>query len=167
MQPLSYLRADHEHVVGLGVLAETAAFFGCGHAPKGIMRGKLAIPIHDRDGRLMAYCGRDYEGGPLTFPAGFKPEEHIFNAERVIEGDLYLTRDPLEVILAWQNGVENVVAFLTDTIQPLQLEMLASLMDAFWRRVLLHRSRTTTDAAAEELAFSAAEPPAATPNAAR
>ena len=45
-----------------------------------------------------------------------------------ITGD-YLTRDPLEVLTAYENGVENVVSFLTDTIQPLQLEMLASLMD--------------------------------------
>lgn len=129
MQPLSYLQADHERVTGLEVLPETAAFFECGHAPKGIMRGKLAIPVHDRDGRLIAYCGRDYGDGSLTFPAGFKPEEHFFNVQRVIEGELYLTRDPLEVLLAHQNGVANVVALLTETIQPIQLEMLASLMD--------------------------------------
>lgn len=129
MTPLSYLQADHERVVGLGVLPETAAHFACGHAPKGIMRGKLAIPIHDLDDRLIAYCGRSYEGKELTFPSGFKPEEHIFNAHRAIEGDLYLARDPLVVLTAYENGVENVVSFLTDTIQPIQLEMLASLMD--------------------------------------
>jgi len=129
LTPLSYLQPDHEKVVGLGVLSDTASFFQCGHAPKGIMRGKLAIPVHDRDGKLVAYCGRTYEGKALTFPTGFKPEEHIFNAHRAMEGELYLTRDPLEVLLAFENGVENVVSFLTDTIQPLQLEMLASLMD--------------------------------------
>lgn len=129
MKPLSYLQADHSEVVGLGVQLATAAHFECGHAPKGIMRGKLAIPIHDLDGRLIAYCGRSYEEKELTFPSGFKPEEHIFNAHRAIAGDLYLARDPLVVLTAYENGVENVVSFLTDTIQPLQLEMLASLMD--------------------------------------
>lgn len=129
MKPLSYLQADHENLVGLGVLSDTATHFGCGHAAKGIMRGRLAIPVHDRDGRLIAYCGRSYEGNDLSFPKGFKPEEQIFNAHRAAEGDLYLTRDPLEVLLAYENGVENVVSFLTDTIQPPQLEMLASLMD--------------------------------------
>jgi DNA primase len=129
MKPLSYLQTDHPKLVGLGVLSDTAEHFECGHAPKGIMRGKLAIPIHDRDGRLIGYCGRGYEGKALTFPTGFKPEEHIFNAHRAMEGDLYLTRDPLEVLLAYENGVENVVSFLTDTIAPLQLEMLAALMD--------------------------------------
>ena len=129
MQPLSYLQTDHAKLVGLGVLSDTAEHFECGHAPKGIMRGKLAIPIHNRDGRLLGYCGRNYTGKELAFPTGFKPEEHIFNAHRVTEGDLYLTRDPLEVLLAHENGVENVVSFLTETFQPIQLEMLASLMD--------------------------------------
>ena len=129
MQPLSYLQPDHEKVVGLGVLSDTAEHFQSGHAPKGIMRGKFAIPIHNREGRLMGYCGRSYAEKILTFPAGFKPEEHIFNAHRVTEGDLFLTNDPLEVMLAFENGVENVVSFLTETYHPLQLEMLASLMD--------------------------------------
>jgi hypothetical protein len=64
-----------------------------------------------------------------TFPSGFKPEAHIFNGHRAMEGDLYLTRDPLEVLLAYENGVENVVSFLTDTISPNQLKLLAALME--------------------------------------
>jgi hypothetical protein len=129
IKPLSYLQADHKNVVGLGVLSDTAEHFQCGHAPKGIMRGKLAIPIHDGDGRLLAYCGRSYEGTELSFPSGFEPEHHLFNANRIEEGDLYLTRDPLEVLLAYENGVENVVSLLTATLSPRQLKLLASLME--------------------------------------
>jgi hypothetical protein len=43
-------------------------------------------------------------------------------------GLYYLVRSPLDVLLAHENGVENVVAFLTD-IGPQQLEMLAAVMD--------------------------------------
>jgi len=129
LRPLSYLQADHDKVVGLGVLSDTAEVFECGHAPKGILRGKLAIPIHDRIGKLIAYCGRSYEEKDLSFPSGFEPGEHIFNAHRVVEGELYLTRDPLDVLLAYENGVENVVAITTDTLQPGQLRQLASLME--------------------------------------
>ena len=64
----------------------------------------------------------------LPSPHSFKPETHTFNAHRALEGELYLTRDPLEVLLAYENGVENVVSFLTDTILPSQLELLAALM---------------------------------------
>ena len=38
-------------------------------------------------------------------------------------------RDPLSVLTASDSGVENVVAFLTESIAAQQLEMLASLMD--------------------------------------
>ena len=129
IQPLSYLQTDCEKVIGLGVLPDTAEYFEAGYASKGIMRGTLAIPIHSRDNVLLAYAGRAFDSQLLTFPNGFKPEEHIFNAHRICEGDLYLTRDPLEVLIAYENGVENVVSFLTETIQAIQLEMLASLMD--------------------------------------
>ena len=127
-KPLSYLQADHKQVVGLGVLSDTAKHFECGHAPKGILRGKLAIPLHDQTGKLLAYCGRSYEGRELVFPSGFEPQTLIFNAHRVEDGDLYLARDPLDVLLAFENGVENVVSILTDDLGPTQLELLATIM---------------------------------------
>ena len=44
-----------------GLTEETCQAFGAGYAPKGIMRGRLAIPIHDWGGALVAYCGRAVE----------------------------------------------------------------------------------------------------------
>jgi hypothetical protein len=40
------------------VSPKTAAHFGAGFAPKGIMRGRFAIPVHVSTGILLAYCGR-------------------------------------------------------------------------------------------------------------
>jgi hypothetical protein len=131
LQPLSYLEAEHELVQGLGVSLETAQAFGAGYAPKGIMRGRLAIPIHDRAGKLLAYCGRTVrdESPILNFPNGFEPASVIFNGHQVTAGELRLVRDPLQVLTAFESGIENVVAFLTESISAQQLEMLASLMD--------------------------------------
>jgi DNA primase len=131
LQPLSYLEAAHESVQALGVAPETAQAWGAGYAPKGIMRGRFAIPIHDREGVLLAYCGRAVKGESpaLLFPNGFDPHGVIFAAERVKSGPLYLVRDPLQVLTAFEAGVENVVAFLTDGISAQQLEQLAALMD--------------------------------------
>ena len=53
----------------------------------------------------------------------------IFNAHNVAEGELVLLRDPLEVMLATQNGIDNVVSFLTDTISPEQLHLLVEFME--------------------------------------
>jgi len=131
IKPLSYLQAEHEKVQNLGVDKETAEAFSAGYANKGIMRGRLAIPIYSRQGELVAYCGRAVDGSSptLQFPNGFTPEDYIFNAHSVGAGELYLTRDPLQVLTAYQNGIENCVAFLTDAISAQQLEQLASLMD--------------------------------------
>jgi hypothetical protein len=95
------------------------------------MRGRLAIPVHNRGGVLMAYCGRAVRGESptLIFPNGFDPTLVIYNAHRIAEGELYLVRDPLAVLTAFQSGVENVVAFLTEGIAAQQLESLAALMD--------------------------------------
>jgi hypothetical protein len=68
------------------------------------------------------------ESPALIFPNGVNPHDYLFNSHRVRSGDLYLVRDPLQVLQAAENGVENVVAFLT-TITPQQLEQLAALMD--------------------------------------
>ena len=131
LRPLDYLQAEHAAVQGLGVSPATARQFGAGYAAKGIMRGRFAIPIHDRQGTLVAYCGRavSKEQQPiLVFPNGFRPESFIFGAERIAAGPLSLVRDPLDVLIAFESGVENVVAFLSD-ITPQSLEMLAALMD--------------------------------------
>jgi hypothetical protein len=131
LKPLDYLQAEHEAVQALGVSPETCEHFGAGFAGKGIMRGRFAIPIHDRAGILLAYCGRAVkdESPTLIFPNGFDPRAVIFNAHRVTEGDLFLVRDPLQALTAFENGIENVVAFLIDGIVAQQLEQLASLMD--------------------------------------
>jgi DNA primase len=115
LQPLAYLQSDHEVVEALGLSSETCEHFGAGYAPKGIMRGRLAIPIHDLNGELVAYCGRAVRDGQrpvLAFPKGFDSSRHVFNLHRMEEGELYCSSDPLDVLLAFENGVENAIAFL-------------------------------------------------------
>lgn len=131
LKALDYLQHDHESVRALGVAPETAQAWGAGFAAKGILRGRLAIPLFSREGVLLAYTGRAVkdESPTLIFPNGFSPESVIFGQERVTPGDLYIVRDPLQVLQAFEAGSENVVAFLTDGISPQQWEQLASLMD--------------------------------------
>ena len=75
----------------------------------------MAIPIHSLTGELVAYTGRAVKSDQtpiLTFPKGFQPELYVFNLHRAGEGELYLSNDPLEVLLAYENGIENCIAFL-------------------------------------------------------
>jgi len=43
LKPLAYLDPDHERVRALGLNRETCVEFGAGYAPKGILRGRLAV----------------------------------------------------------------------------------------------------------------------------
>jgi hypothetical protein len=65
----------------------------------------------------------------LLFPNGIAPQERIFRADRVKSGEMFIVRDPLEVLKAYESGVENVVSFLTDNVSSAQLQYLSALMD--------------------------------------
>jgi DNA primase len=55
--PLSYLDPAHEAVGQLGIAAEDAERMGIGFAPKGILRGTVAVPIRTETGHLVGYIG--------------------------------------------------------------------------------------------------------------
>lgn len=56
-QPLDYIQPDHEAVEALGLAPEDAERIGAGYAPRGVMRGQVAIPIRLEDGKLVGYLG--------------------------------------------------------------------------------------------------------------
>ena len=128
---LKGLDPTHEALAGLGIDPETLREWKAGYASSGVHRGRLALPITANDGAIVGFFGRSLkdETPMLTFPNGLDPSTHIFGADRVKAGHLTLLRDPLDVLRAAESGCENVVAFLTEEITPLQLEGLAALMD--------------------------------------
>lgn len=56
-QPLDYLEPGHDAVQAVGFDPETAQALGIGFAPKGILRGLVAIPVRLEDGSLAGYIG--------------------------------------------------------------------------------------------------------------
>ena len=79
-------------LAGRGLDATSVETFGLGlvSARSKSIGGRLAIPIHDRDGGLVAYCGR-YIGDTIPddvpkyiLPKGFRKEIELFNLHRVI-----------------------------------------------------------------------------------
>ena len=56
-KPLDYLEANHPAVLALGFEPEVAEKLGIGFAPRGIMKGTVAIPIRLEDGTLAGYVG--------------------------------------------------------------------------------------------------------------
>ena len=121
----------HEALAGLGVDPETFRQWKAGYANSGVNRGRLALPIATRDGTIIGYFGKATKGESptLTFPNGLNPQEHIFGADRVTSEPLYLVRDPVDVLKAFESGCGNAVCFLTEDVAAIQLEALAGLMD--------------------------------------
>ncbi len=55
---LKSLKRDHPYLGARGFTESTCAHFGAGYASRGSMKGRIAIPIHNRDGELVGYTGR-------------------------------------------------------------------------------------------------------------
>jgi uncharacterized protein (DUF2237 family) len=127
LKPLEYLDARHEKVLAL-VTEETALFLGMGYSSKGIMRGTVAIPIHEIDGTLIAYVGIE-EDGTYRFPNGFPRTAHIFNIHRVIANDVHLMPSVEDCLRAMENGIDQPICFFNNCIDPIQLKALADILE--------------------------------------
>lgn len=66
-KPLTYLEHDHELVTAVGFPDEVCKAVGIGYAPKGLMRGHIAIPIRLPDGHLVGYVGVEQAKLPPTW----------------------------------------------------------------------------------------------------
>lgn len=56
-QPLDYLDPNHDAVIALGFEPEDAERLGIGYAPRGVLRGTVAVPVRTADGTLRGYLG--------------------------------------------------------------------------------------------------------------
>jgi DNA primase len=93
-KPLEFappLDPSHPYLTQRGIPPGLVEAFGLGYCGKGIMAGRVCVPIHDADGRTVAYAGRWVgpledlpEGkGRYELPAGFRKELELFNLHRV------------------------------------------------------------------------------------
>jgi DNA primase len=55
---LRTLDADHPYLKERGFTDETLRHFGLGYCNRGMLKGRIAIPLHDPQGRLVGYAGR-------------------------------------------------------------------------------------------------------------
>jgi DNA primase len=125
------LVADHPYVSGRGVSRDTASRFEIGyHAGPGIMTGRLAIPIHNEHGRLVAYCGRSVAAEPprYKFPAGFRKSAVLFNYHRAAAGGdrrVVVVEGFFDCMRVYQAGFTSVVALMGAALSQQQADLLA------------------------------------------
>jgi len=94
--PLTFeLKLDptHPYLVERGVSAELIAEFGLGYCSRGSMAGRIAIPIHNAAGQLVAYAGRWAAEEPpedverYLLPAKFEKSRVLYNLHRVRDAE--------------------------------------------------------------------------------
>jgi DNA primase len=135
--PLSFalknLDPEHPYLSHRGFRNETMEAFGVGYCAKGLMKGRIAIPIHNADGELVAYAGR-WPGDPpdgegkYKLPAGFHKALVVFHLHRVRElaqtHGLILVEGFFDCIWLWQAGIHNAVALMGSSLSPEQEKLI-------------------------------------------
>jgi DNA primase len=137
--PLSFslknLNQDHSYLKERGLTEETIRTFGLGYCNRGIMKGRVVIPIHNEKGRFVAYAGRWPGEAPETeskykLPLGFKKHLEVFNLNRVEDNasELIVVEGFFYCMKLWQAGYRNTVAVMGADISPKQGELIISAL---------------------------------------
>ncbi|NMC35229.1 MAG: toprim domain-containing protein [Veillonellaceae bacterium] len=121
-KPLAFslhLKTDHPYFKERGITPETVRLFGLGLAEKGMMTGRIAIPIYDHRGSLVAYAGRALdaksaeEGGKYKLPANFHKMQVLYNYHRAKDfPTLILVEGFFDCFKVYQAGFLNVCALM-------------------------------------------------------
>jgi DNA primase len=130
-----HLDARHAYLTDRGLKEATIDAFGLGyHAGKGIMHGRVVIPIHNEQGELVAYAGRwpADEGWPegsekYQLPPGFRKSHVLFNLHRAREHateGLIVVEGFFTVFEFWQRGRKNVVALMGSSMSKEQERLI-------------------------------------------
>jgi len=125
---------------GKNFSAATLEEFDVGYfGGNGMMKGRVCYPIHNRDGRIVAYCGRSLkketpEEGKYKFPPKFRKSLELYNLHRaisdpetrevVLKHGLILVEGFNDVLKLWENGIKNVVALMGRELSQEQEEIL-------------------------------------------
>lgn len=133
-KPLTFqlkLDQDNEYLKSRGVDPELAQFFGVGYCSRGMMKGRIAIPIHNERGEPVAYLGRwpgeDLPEGESKYllPPGFHKNLVLYNLHRVDGAEhLVIVEDCWSVFRLHKLGVP-AVALLGRSLSPEQEELLS------------------------------------------
>jgi len=134
---LKTLDQEHPSLGMLGIEAETIEHFGAGYCAKGLLKGRLAIPIHNAAGELVAYAGlaiEDDTSPRYLFPPKFHPSLEVFNRDRLFgitepEGPLYLAAEIEGVLRLVEAGHLSALGLFDGSLSEAQEEAILGELD--------------------------------------
>ncbi len=170
---LQGLDLAHQYLRDRGFTDKTSELFGLGYCSRGLMKGRIAIPLHDTDGRLIGYAGRiindeliDDDNPKYRFPGDrirngtkyvFRKSAFLYNGSAIDRPglrkriDLVLVEGFPSVWWLTQHGITNVVAVMGSSLSEEQAAIITAQLDSEDRVWLMPDG----DAAGERLADSA------------
>jgi DNA primase len=141
---------DHKHpyLKERGLSAEVIKEFGLGHCSRGLMKDRIAIPIHNEQGQLVAYAGRwPSEDVPedqekYRVPPNFHKSLMLYNLHRAWEfatetGELIVVEGFFDALRIWQAGFHHVVALMGSQLYPAQTHLLQAVLGTKGRVTLM------------------------------
>jgi len=134
------LDSRHPYLQQRGIERQTAEYFQAGfYSATGLMEGRVAIPIHNRQGQLVAYAGRAIgQTEPrYRFPSGFQKSLELFNLHRALWGgtrQVVVVEGFFDCMRVHQAGFPEVVALMGSVLSETQQKLL---LDHFGELVLM------------------------------
>jgi len=135
---LEKLERSCSYLTERGLTLETIVDFGAGYCAKGMMAGRIAIPIHNPQGEIVAYAGRwpgePPEGTPkYKLPQGFRKSLELFNVDRAVkepnEKPLVIVEGFFDCMKLHQHGYRKVVALMGSTMSAAQEDLIRKHAD--------------------------------------
>jgi DNA primase len=143
---LKDLDAEHPYLKGRGFTPETIKHFGLGFCSRGLLKNRVAIPLHDVAGALVGYAGRVVDDTTITednpryrLPGKrerdgtvfeFRKTLFLYNGFRIKTpvDDLIVVEGFTGVWWLVQNGLPDVVATMGADCSEKQAELIVSLV---------------------------------------
>jgi DNA primase len=130
----------HPYLTARSIQPDTARTFGAGfYRGRGLLQGRVVIPIRNENNELLAYAGRSVDGAEpkYRFPTGFRKSQVLFNLNRAClsgQETAVVVEGFFDAMKVRQAGHRNVVALMGSTISDQQAALLAT---HFSRAVLM------------------------------
>jgi len=139
-KPLPFVLSDldfqHPYLLHRRISSQTARHFEAGYySGPGTMASRVAIPIHNRDGKLVAYAGRSIDDSlpKYRFPAGFRKSQELYNLHRVLASAhckrVIVVEGFFDCWKVYQSGFPSVVALMGCALSTIQASFLEAHFD--------------------------------------
>ena len=143
---LKGLDRKHPYLLNRGFSQETIDHFGLGFCSRGLLKDRVAIPLHDHEGRLVGYAGRVVDDATISednpryrFPGKRERDGKIFEFRKTLflyngfrvkapVDDLIVVEGFASVWWLHQNGLPSVVATMGSDCSEKQAGLIVSLV---------------------------------------